>query len=137
MSSLPQRISITALVAEAVLGGARLAYACELLGFSERTLQRWQLTADEDPDRRTLRHEAPAQVGDILGRRAVAEHRLHGIAGHEMDQGEDERGHAEQHRHGEQQAPDEEPRHAEIPRRVISFVNPCRVTPNSAAARPR
>ena len=37
MSSLPQRASVGALIAEAVLGGARLAPACELLGFSERT----------------------------------------------------------------------------------------------------
>jgi putative transposase len=59
MSTLPQRISITGLVAEAVLGGARLAYACELLGFSERTLQRWNLATENDPDGRTLRHEAP------------------------------------------------------------------------------
>jgi len=32
MSSLPQRASVGALIAEAVLGGARLAPACELLG---------------------------------------------------------------------------------------------------------
>ncbi len=68
MSSLPQRISITALVAEAVLGGARLAYACELLGFSERTLQRWQLAAEDNPDGRTLRHEAPAHKLSMLER---------------------------------------------------------------------
>jgi putative transposase len=68
MSSLPQRISITGLVAEAVLAGARLAPACELLGFSERTFQRWQLGADDSPDGRTLRHEAPAHKLSVLER---------------------------------------------------------------------
>ena len=68
MSSLPQRTSITDLVAEAVLGGARLALACELLGFSERTLQRWQLAAEDNPDGRTLRHESPAHKLSVLER---------------------------------------------------------------------
>jgi len=68
MSSLPQRTSITGMVAEAVLGGARLAHACELLGFSERTLQRWQLAAEDSPDGRTLRHEAPAHKLSVLER---------------------------------------------------------------------
>ena len=68
MSSLPQRTSITGLVAEAVLGGARLAHACELLGFSERTLQRWQLAAEDNPDGRTMRHEAPAHKLSALER---------------------------------------------------------------------
>src|ERR1700732_4739467 len=68
MSSLPQRISITGLVDEAVLGGARLALACELLGFSERTLQRWQLAAEDNPDGRTMRHEAPAHKLSALER---------------------------------------------------------------------
>ena len=60
MSSLPQRASVGAMISEAVLGGARLAPACELLGFSERTFQRWQLAAEDSPDGRSLRHEAPA-----------------------------------------------------------------------------
>lgn len=60
MSTLPQRQAITDLIDEAVLGGARLAPACALLGFSERTVQRWHLEADDSPDGRTLRHEAPA-----------------------------------------------------------------------------
>src|ERR1039457_4156546 len=68
MSSLPQRASITGLVAEAVWGGARLARACALLGFSARTLQRWQLAAEDHPDGRTLRHEAPAHKLSILER---------------------------------------------------------------------
>ena len=68
MSSLPQRTSVGALIAEAVLGGARLAPACELLGFSERTFQRWQLGTPESPDGRTLRHEAPAHKFSVLER---------------------------------------------------------------------
>jgi transposase InsO family protein len=68
MSTLSQRTSVGELVAEAVLGGARLAPACELLGFSERTLQRWQLSAEGSPDGRTLRHEAPAHKLSALER---------------------------------------------------------------------
>ena len=71
MSTLSQRASVGALVAEAVSGGARLAPACELLGFSERTFQRWQLTAEDDPDGRTLRHEAPAHKLSALERATV------------------------------------------------------------------
>ena len=59
MSTLPQRLSITGLIEDAVRDGARLAPACALLGFSERTFQRWDLAADDSPDGRTLRHEAP------------------------------------------------------------------------------
>lgn len=40
MNTLPERLAITGLIQEAVQGGARLAPACELLGFSERTFQR-------------------------------------------------------------------------------------------------
>jgi putative transposase len=68
MSTLPQRLAITDLIDEAVLGGARLAPACALLGFSERTLQRWQLDAQDNPDGRTLRHEAPAHKLSVLER---------------------------------------------------------------------
>lgn len=68
MSALPQRLSVTSLIAEAVLGGARLAQACAVLGFSERTFQRWQLGAEDAPDGRTLRHEAPAHKLSLLER---------------------------------------------------------------------
>jgi putative transposase len=68
MSSLPQRASVSDLVAEAVLAGARLAHACALLGFSERTFQRWQLGEEDSPDGRTLRHEAPAHKLSVLER---------------------------------------------------------------------
>ena len=68
MSTLAQRVSVTDLVAEAVIGGARLARACSLLGFSERTLQRWQVGSEDLPDGRTLRHEAPAHKLSVLER---------------------------------------------------------------------
>jgi hypothetical protein len=68
MSGLAQRLSVTGLIAEAVLGGARLAQACAVLGFSERTFQRWQLGAEDIPDGRTLRHEAPAHKLSLLER---------------------------------------------------------------------
>ena len=71
MNTLPQRRTIKVLIDEAVLGGARLAPACALLGFSERTLQRWQLKAEEHPDGRTLRHEAPAHKLSALERAMV------------------------------------------------------------------
>jgi putative transposase len=41
MSGLAERMSIVALVDEAVTSGARRAKACEVLGLSLRTLQRW------------------------------------------------------------------------------------------------
>lgn len=68
MSTLAQRTSVGALVAEAVVGGARLAPACAILGFSERTLQRWELEATDIPDGRTLRHESPAHKLSVLER---------------------------------------------------------------------
>jgi hypothetical protein len=43
MNTLPERLAITGLIQEALQGSARLAPACELLGFSERTFQRWEL----------------------------------------------------------------------------------------------
>ena len=59
MNTQPERLVIASLIEEAVLGGARLAPACALLGFSARTLQRWE-AANDGPDGRTLRHEPPA-----------------------------------------------------------------------------
>jgi hypothetical protein len=68
MNTLPERLAITGLIEEAVLGGARLAPACELLGFSERTFQRWGVAANDSPDGRTLRHEAPAHKFSVAER---------------------------------------------------------------------
>jgi transposase InsO family protein len=50
-----------ALVDEAVQAGARLQPSCQLLGFSERTLQRWQ-AEDNVMDQRTVTHNKPAHA---------------------------------------------------------------------------
>ena len=71
MSAVPQRLSVMALVAEAVNGGARLAPACAVLGFSERTFQRWQLGAEVGADARSLRHEPPSHKLSIRERATV------------------------------------------------------------------
>ena len=72
MSSASQRASVTAWIGDAVAAGARQAAACAVIGFSERTLQRWCLD-DEDVDGRSLRHEAPvhklsdAERAELIG----------------------------------------------------------------------
>lgn len=71
MSASAQRLIVMALVAEAVDGGARLAPACAVLGFSERTFQRWQLGAEVSADARSLRHEAPSHKLSLVERAAV------------------------------------------------------------------
>ncbi len=73
MSAVAQRVSVMAMVAEAVAGGARLAPACAVLGFSERTLQRWELGSEVSVDARSLRHEAPAHKLSILERTTLLE----------------------------------------------------------------
>ena len=54
MSGLGERMSIVELFDEVVLCGARLTNACEVLGLSFRTLQRWchcgVVHADGHPD---------------------------------------------------------------------------------------
>ena len=71
MSTPPQRRSITTLIAEAVLGGARLTPACAVLGLSERTVQRWQLAPDGAVDGRRVRHAAPAHKLSVVERVAL------------------------------------------------------------------
>jgi hypothetical protein len=58
MNSACERAVVMGLVNEAVLGGARQASACAVIGFSERTLQRWSVDR-ESVDGRSLRHESP------------------------------------------------------------------------------
>jgi len=58
MTRLSQRRHILALLGEAVTAGARQARACELIGLSARTVQRWQRDCDRD-DARTLRVQRP------------------------------------------------------------------------------
>ena len=63
MTSLVQRKQVVRLVDEAVVSGARRSRACEVIGLSVRTLQRWrpvgqsQVVSDERP---TAVRSAPA-----------------------------------------------------------------------------
>ena len=52
MIALHQRIRLLGLIEEACQGGARLARACQQIGFSVRTVQRWRLPEAQDGDRR-------------------------------------------------------------------------------------
>ena len=65
-------------------------------------------------EQRPIEAEARAQLGHVLGRGGLAEHRLRRVAGNEVDQREDERRDAEQHRDGQRQAAREKPEHALI-----------------------
>lgn len=58
MTSLAQRQNILRLVNEAVSAGARQAWACEAIGLSPRTLQRWQEDSNCG-DRRPQRVQCP------------------------------------------------------------------------------
>ena len=58
MTALAERVQVMALVAEAVLAGARQDRACAAISLSRRTLQRWQLDRLRC-DQRPLRLQAP------------------------------------------------------------------------------
>ncbi len=60
---------------------------------------------------RPIETQALSEGFDVLRRRAVAEHRLHRIAGNQMNEEEHEGGNAEEHRDGQQQAAQEEANH--------------------------
>jgi transposase InsO family protein len=60
MSSPGQRSTVIGLIEEAILAGARQARACEILGLSSRTLQRWQRGDPDAVDGRTLCRHEPA-----------------------------------------------------------------------------
>lgn len=55
---------ILLLVEEAVAAGARLAPACDIVGVSPRTLQRWKLRPDGDDNRTTPRYSPPNALSD-------------------------------------------------------------------------
>ena len=42
MTGLEERKTLIGLISEATMAGARQAPACEMLGLSARTVQRWQ-----------------------------------------------------------------------------------------------
>lgn len=69
MTALPERGQVMALVAEAIVAGARQDRACEVISLSERTLQRWQNDrASGDGDRRPARVQTPKNKLSILER---------------------------------------------------------------------
>jgi putative transposase len=61
MTSPAARVDIAAMIAQAVAAGARLGRACEIVGLSLRTLQRWKL-AGAAPDGRTTRLQQPVHA---------------------------------------------------------------------------
>jgi transposase InsO family protein len=74
MTDLPQRDQVMALVAEAMVAGARQARACEVISMSERTLQRWQNDKAEGAcDRRPARVQTPKNRLGELERQRVLE----------------------------------------------------------------
>lgn len=72
MTSLPERGQVMAMVAEAVLAGARQERACEAISMSERTLQRWHNDRIEGAcDRRPARIQRPRNRLDALERQRL------------------------------------------------------------------
>jgi transposase InsO family protein len=59
MTTYEEREQVIVLLNESVVAGARRAKACEVLGLSERTLQRWQTGATVRCDQRPLRDYQP------------------------------------------------------------------------------
>ncbi|WP_455289773.1 IS3 family transposase, partial [Cupriavidus necator] len=60
MTSLEERKTLIGLISEATAAGARQARACEMLGLSARTVQRWQGGEPDAVDGRSLRHHEPS-----------------------------------------------------------------------------
>lgn len=72
MTALPERGQVMALVAEAIVAGARQDRACEVISLSERTLQRWQNDrASGGGDRRPARVQTPKNKLSILERQRL------------------------------------------------------------------
>ena len=72
MTALPQRDRVMAMVAEAIVAGARQERACEVISLSERTLQRWQNDQAEGAcDRRPARVQTPMNRLDEPERRRL------------------------------------------------------------------
>src|SRR5204862_201241 len=77
---------------------------------------------------RTIEAEPAAQFDDALLRRALAEHRPHGIAGDEVDEREDEGRDAQQHGNREQKPSRKEAKH------VSAIITRCRPSPAGSSA---
>jgi putative transposase len=72
MTSLPERDQVMAMVAEAIVAGARQARACKVISLSERTLQRWQNDqAGGAGDRRPARVQSPKNQLSMLERQRL------------------------------------------------------------------
>jgi putative transposase len=72
MTSLPERDQVMALVAEAIVAGARQERACEVISLSERTLQRWKNDqAGGAGDRRPTRVQSPRNQLGVLERQRL------------------------------------------------------------------
>jgi transposase len=59
MTAPEERKELISLISEATLAGARQAHACNILGLSARTVQRWQRGEPDAVDGRSLRHHEP------------------------------------------------------------------------------
>ena len=71
MTSIPERDKIMALVASAIVSGARQARACDAILLSERTLQRWQRDQSSAGDLRALRVQEPKSKFSTLERQRI------------------------------------------------------------------
>lgn len=70
MTSLAQRQTLLSLIDEAVAAGARAARACQIVGLSLRTVQRWKLTPHRG-DQRPERIQQPANRYSELERQRI------------------------------------------------------------------
>ena len=73
MTSLEEREQVIVLLNESKTAGARQAQACEVLGLSERTLQRWQTGETIHCDQRPLRdYQPPHKLTEIERAKVLA-----------------------------------------------------------------
>ena len=71
MTSHEERKQVIVLVNESVAAGARQAKTCEVLGLSERTLQRWRTSDSVRCDQRSLRQYQPSHKLTAIERAEV------------------------------------------------------------------
>lgn len=67
-----ERENFTSLINEAKEAGARQKKACEIMGISERTLQRWSLTDNHQDDRLSPSHSPTNKLTDIERKRILS-----------------------------------------------------------------
>ncbi len=70
MTTPTQRQQLLGLLSASTQAGARIQTSCQVIGLSERTVQRWQADADAI-DQRTVTHNAPAHKLSENERREV------------------------------------------------------------------